>query len=62
MQNMRCLHVSSLVRAELVQEIEQDGVVRTAMSRGRGIVEMFTAKTAPASAGRFRKVSSGWST
>ncbi len=45
---MRCLHVSSLVRAELVQEIEQDGViVRTAMSRGRGIVEMFTAETVP---------------
>ncbi len=45
---MRCLHVSRLVRAELVQEIEQDGViVRTAMSRGRGIVEMFTAETVP---------------
>lgn len=60
MQKMHCLHVSSLVRAELVQEIEQDGVIaRTAMSRDRGIVEMFTAETAPASAGRSRKVSAG---
>ncbi|MFD1662907.1 hypothetical protein ACFSL4_33260 [Streptomyces caeni] len=47
-QKMRCLHVSSLVRAELAREVEQDGViVRTAMSRGQGIVEMFTAETAP---------------
>jgi hypothetical protein len=47
-QMMRCLHVSSLVRAELVREIAHDGViVRTAMSRGQGIVEMFTAETTP---------------
>ncbi|WP_369225443.1 PD-(D/E)XK nuclease family protein [Streptomyces sp. R39] len=47
-QKMRCLHVSSLLRAELAREIEQDGViVRTAMSRGQGIVEMFTAETNP---------------
>ncbi|MFE5372934.1 PD-(D/E)XK nuclease family protein [Streptomyces mirabilis] len=47
-QKMRCLHVSGLVRAELVREIEQDGViVRTTMSRGQGIVEMFTAETPP---------------
>jgi hypothetical protein len=40
--------MSRLVRAELVREIAQDGViVRTAMSRGQGSVEMFTAETTP---------------
>ncbi|TDT31458.1 hypothetical protein EV562_11164 [Streptomyces sp. BK208] len=47
-QKMRCRHVSSLVWAELALEIKQSGViVRTAMSRGQGIVEMFTAETPP---------------
>lgn len=60
-QKMPCLH--SLVRPELAQEIEQVGViVRTAMSRGQGTVEMFTAETTPGSVGRSRKASSGWST
>ncbi|MFJ6908502.1 hypothetical protein [Streptomyces griseoluteus] len=56
-----CLH--SLVRPELAQEMEQVGViVRTAMSRDQGIVEMFTAETTPCPVGRSRKASSGWST
>ncbi|MDP9685306.1 hypothetical protein [Streptomyces griseoviridis] len=47
-QKMRCRHVSSLVWAELAPEIKQGGgIVRTAMSRGQGIVEMFTAETTP---------------
>ncbi|MHC8564190.1 hypothetical protein [Streptomyces sampsonii] len=63
MQKIPCLHVSSLVRPELAQEIEQVGViVRIAMSRGQGIVEMFTAETTLCSVGRSRKASSGWST
>ncbi|MFJ6898104.1 PD-(D/E)XK nuclease family protein [Streptomyces hokutonensis] len=46
-QRMRCLHANR-IRAELAGEIEREGiVVRTAMSRGQGIVEMFTACPGP---------------
>lgn len=45
-QYMRCLRALSLAWAGLGDGIEQDGViVRMAMSRGGGIVEMFTAET-----------------
>ncbi|WP_239015044.1 PD-(D/E)XK nuclease family protein [Streptomyces sp. CdTB01] len=47
-QKMRCLHATNRIRAELAGEIEQHGIiVRTAMSRGKGIVEMFTASPGP---------------
>ncbi|MEU1656598.1 hypothetical protein ABZ527_10655 [Streptomyces griseofuscus] len=60
-QKMPCLR--SLVRPELAQEMEQVGViVRTALNRDQGIVEMFTAETTPCPVGRSRKASSGWST
>lgn len=47
-QKMRCLHATNRIRRELAGEIEQRGIlVRTAMSRGQGIVEMFTACPGP---------------
>ncbi|MGQ4480194.1 PD-(D/E)XK nuclease family protein [Streptomyces sp. SAS_276] len=47
-QKMRCLHATNRIRAELAGEIEREGIlVRTAMSRGQGIVEMFTACPGP---------------
>ncbi|MFD8722968.1 PD-(D/E)XK nuclease family protein [Streptomyces sp. NPDC059629] len=47
-QKMRCLHATNRIRAELAGEIEERGiVVRTTMSRGQGIVEMFTADSGP---------------
>ncbi|MFF0133071.1 PD-(D/E)XK nuclease family protein [Streptomyces mirabilis] len=47
-QKMRCLHATNRIRGELAGEIEQHGIiVRTAMSRGQGIVEMFTACPGP---------------
>ena len=48
MQKIRCLHAVNLIRDELAGEIEREAiVVRTAMSRGQGIVEMFTACPGP---------------
>lgn len=47
-QKMRCLHAMNLIRDELAGEIEREAiVVRTAMSRGQGIVEMFTTCPGP---------------